>query len=420
MCQIGDHTAFERKVVAALRVAKPERTAACLEPDDLLLLIDRGDQDPASAPLLAHTAACAYCRREYVRMRKALLEAEQLRAERGFENQPNLSLEATRPALTEQPIGSHKPSLVPTWLTGLRQRFFSFPSLGYALAPAAAVALIFVIMIRPLQTQNGLLVAQVERLQADREQLAEQLNQQQRASAAQIARAEKEKSAIQIETEAKVRWLEAQLREAERRQVAQNKPSNSKSGSWAERELAKLKTPKVQIAWLLTPEQKLMSGSQAGLAPISLISPVATLVQEERPVLSWKPVEGALTYTVSLHRLPDYKPVLPPVTVAGTEWQVPFSLQHGRMYAWQVEARKGGDSESLARSSEARFQVMERTKVERVSRIESRLRMELGELYSRAGLFHEAMRELSAVPPSSPLYTAAQKRLREVQGRLGR
>ena len=72
---------FEHKIAAALQAIQTQPTNACLEPDSLLILAEQGEDAPDYAQQMAHVAACAFCRPEYVQMRADLLEVEQMRAQ---------------------------------------------------------------------------------------------------------------------------------------------------------------------------------------------------------------------------------------------------------------------------------------------------------------------------------------------------
>jgi hypothetical protein len=403
---------FEQQVATALRAAPPQRTPDCFEPDDLLLLIDQGEADPACAPMLGHIATCAYCRREYVQMRRSLLEAE--------------TLLAAQPAASPETTISGVPAK-PTWWQGWRQRFLAFPAPGYALAVVTvALALTCGVSIRSAQITNN-------RLRAENRALIARLNQPQppvsappsqasngelqaqlRANVLALERAEQEKASTEQQNQALLQKLAAERQEAARA-LAQQKLLARNGTLLSPQDVTAISPPAAQIASLS--QKQILQGPGNDQPSVPLLSPVATQVQEDRPRLRWEPIQGATSYRVSLvacheiHNLlvPD-APVGKPMEVYGTEYAVPRSLRPGTTYEWQVSALKAGEAQPSAVSS-ARFRVLEPSKAARLST----LRLKLADLYAKAGLREDALAQLQAISSADPHYAAAQQRIQQIR-----
>lgn len=75
-------TRAERDLAAALPSATGSRTSACVEPLDLMELIEQGSEHPSAAGLMSHVAGCPYCRRQYAEVRQTLQLAADTRRSR--------------------------------------------------------------------------------------------------------------------------------------------------------------------------------------------------------------------------------------------------------------------------------------------------------------------------------------------------
>lgn len=83
-----------------------------------------------------------------------------------------------------------------------------------------------------------------------------------------------------------------------------------------------------------------------------LLSPLATLVKDERPMFRWTELSSATSYTVSvfdsaLHLIRTREPL------RETQWFMPEPLEAGIVYTWTVSAQKDGQ-EVIAPSSPMR------------------------------------------------------------------
>ena len=439
MDENNEWSPIERQIATALKVLERQRTPDCLEPDELFELIDQGETDPASAPMMAHVTTCAYCRWEYVQLRKDLLEADELRAARTVgESSPaplvavsdstsSAAPMAVRPESTQPPEAMTAPPVTkpsePTWWEKWRSRLFPNPALGYALALAAALLLAYLAVVRPTQLAERGLRSQNRALLTQNQELAKRLQQtspitgsseresrlkaQLQADKAQLALARREK----LKAAQDNRTLEQARQKAQQqaqhlataldqaRQQIQLARNNARRGLWTAQEIAAL-GPSTPLK-----TNRTMSGNTS-VASIQLLSPVETVVLEDRPVLSWKPVEGVTDYKVTVAL--NFKPILSNIPVSGTTYQVPKSLPRGKTYQWEVEAQKDGASIH----TNSWFVVMEQAKADRLIRMRDTLRRQQIDLDLAAGLLETAQRELQAIDASDPLYAEAQKRLK--------
>lgn len=163
----------------------------------------------------------------------------------------------------------------------------------------------------------------------------------------------------------------------------------------------------------------LMGGSPKASATFSLISPVGIVVRANRPKLSWRPLPGASSYTVTVLDA-DLKLVATSPALSAMSWTPPRALERGRSYQWQVTARKH-DQEIVspaAPAPEARFRILEREKDDELRRLEragARSHLARGVLFAQAGLLDEAERELRALVIANPKSMVARKLLLSVR-----
>ena len=150
----------------------------------------------------------------------------------------------------------------------------------------------------------------------------------------------------------------------------------------------------------------------------SLLSPVGTITRTERPTLRWRPLAGAISYTVAVLD-PDFNAVATSPSLTGTTWTPPRALERGRLYSWQVTAVKDGKEivSPSAPAPEARFKVLEKAKADELGEVERGAvsHLALGILYARAGLLDDAEREMRALVAANPKSPTAQKLLQRVR-----
>jgi hypothetical protein len=156
-----------------------------------------------------------------------------------------------------------------------------------------------------------------------------------------------------------------------------------------------------------------------GHSPDLLLSPVGTVVRNERPRFRWRPLTGASSYTVNvLDSNFNVVATSPPLTV--TTWTPPSALARGVIFSWQLTAVKDGQKvlSPTAPSPEARFKILEMEKAVELRRAESASpasHLTLGVLYARAGLLDDSERELRALVAANPQSATARKLLRSVE-----
>lgn len=157
---------------------------------------------------------------------------------------------------------------------------------------------------------------------------------------------------------------------------------------------------------LRPPAEMLLSTAAADRDGPSPRSPVATVVRNDRPHLSWHPVPGARHYRV-LVADPELQVVARSEELNGTVWEPPDPLPRGVPLRWQVTAELvGGEvTAPIPPEPEARFLVLDRQsreslEVELARTGGSHLAAAL--LLVRAGLREEAVRHLEALQQQNP------------------
>jgi hypothetical protein len=158
-------------------------------------------------------------------------------------------------------------------------------------------------------------------------------------------------------------------------------------------------------------------GRQAA-APFVLLTPVATAVITDRPPLAWEPLPDADGYDVAL--FDDLgRPVGRPLDVRGPAVVLVDPLPRGRVYTWQVTARRGAERITVPRASEppAKFEVLDRAAANAlldVERAYPESHVLLGVLALQAGVLEDARRHLRAVPADDPQAALARRTLERI------
>lgn len=164
-----------------------------------------------------------------------------------------------------------------------------------------------------------------------------------------------------------------------------------------------------------------LRGKAEDRTSLTLLSPVGTFVREVQPRLCWRPVRGALSYSVQV--LDDeFNLVAAGASVTATCWQPPQKLIRNRQYLWQVTARLDGAAvnSTSATLPEARFKVLsaqQARQVQRAARNYASSHLALGTLYAQAGLLDDAEREFRQLLKANPQSATAKKLLAQLQRR---
>jgi anti-sigma factor RsiW len=162
-------------------------------------------------------------------------------------------------------------------------------------------------------------------------------------------------------------------------------------------------------------------GGQVGV-PFALVGPIGRVVREDRPLLRWRPLAGAVSYRASVVNS-SFQVVAESGPTLSTEWTPPAALGRGQTFYWQVTATLADGEEVISPRTpapRARFRVLEESAVEELKRLEESApesHLARGVLYARAGLVEEAeaeFRKLVALNPRSPV---ARKLLQSVRRR---
>ncbi len=150
-----------------------------------------------------------------------------------------------------------------------------------------------------------------------------------------------------------------------------------------------------------------------------VLSPVATVVLEDRPIFRWLAESGASAYEVTVYTS-DFRAVAAGRALTTTEWRPPRPLPRGQVYTWQVRALVGEKEVVVPppAAPEAKFKVLEQSKADEFTRLRQAYggsHLMLGVLYAQAGLLEEAQRELRALSDANPQSPPAQKLLDSVK-----
>ncbi len=185
-------------------------------------------------------------------------------------------------------------------------------------------------------------------------------------------------------------------------QIAANLPSAYQSEVKTAIDSGHLRIPS-SISEMTAGPIQLRSVDAAKTPAFHVISPLATAVVEDAPVLRWTPVEGA-TYDVAIYD-DQFRAVASASALTAPAWRPEVPLARGAVYRWEVRAVKGKhvDRAPSPTQPEARFAVLDETAARRLSEARTTLHnspLELGVLYANAGALDDARRELASAAES--------------------
>jgi hypothetical protein len=137
---------------------------------------------------------------------------------------------------------------------------------------------------------------------------------------------------------------------------------------------------------------------KAGEEAMNAMWPVATAIDDERPELRWRAVEGA-RYVVTVTSRGTV--LARSDALAMPRWRVPVALRRGALIRWQVRVERGGTASILPAppAPPAIFRVIPAEEHEQIARAKAERpgdHLLIGLLHARAGMVEEARRELRA------------------------
>lgn len=161
-------------------------------------------------------------------------------------------------------------------------------------------------------------------------------------------------------------------------------------------------------------------GNAENGVPFALSNPIGKVILENQPILKWKPLKDAQSYSVAIVD-EKFRVVAESGKLTVTSWKPSKPLPRGTNYSWQVTATKADGSESVSPSSpapQARFRVVEQTLSDDINRLKNSAapsHLALGVLYAKAGLRQEARAEFEKLVKENPNSPLARKLLQSVR-----
>ncbi|MBI4909063.1 MAG: zf-HC2 domain-containing protein [Acidobacteria bacterium] len=133
-----------------------------------------------------------------------------------------------------------------------------------------------------------------------------------------------------------------------------------------------------------------------------LLHPLATSVLEDRPMLRWKPVEGARWYQVLVIEEGSEAP-LRSGRITETEWTVPQLLRRGSRYTWQLRATLSSGEVLFPAppAPVATFSVASAGTAHRLAKLPDS-RILRGVIYAENGLLASAQQQFEALLRDNP------------------
>lgn len=169
----------------------------------------------------------------------------------------------------------------------------------------------------------------------------------------------------------------------------------------------------------LAGKRGVLMGSAAGGEGFSLVSPLGTTLETDRPTFAWRPLSGARSYSVTIYNSASQQVAASP-RISETEWTPPHPLERGSLYAWEVTAVKDGKEfiAPIPPAPQAKFKVLEETKLGELTHARQMYRgshLILGILFAQAGLMDEAEQELKGLVAANPDSVTARNLLRSAK-----
>jgi len=167
-------------------------------------------------------------------------------------------------------------------------------------------------------------------------------------------------------------------------------------------------------------KQATLLGESPEGASFRVLEPVGEVVIDQRPLLRWQPLAGAVRYSLAIFDA-NANPVQTSSPLHLTQWKPPHPLQCGQVYQWQVTAEMSDGKRVIAPSfpsPKAKFRVIDQAKADELEQFRQahpESHLVLGILYSEAGLLKDGQRELGDIPANSRDFALAQQLLRSIR-----
>jgi hypothetical protein len=171
--------------------------------------------------------------------------------------------------------------------------------------------------------------------------------------------------------------------------------------------LSELATPDVN-------ERGIVEGKEI----VGLLSPLGTLIAEDRPSFKWKSVTVADSYIVEIVD-DSFNPIIQSPILTKTEWTAVLPLKRDMVYVWQVLAFKGGEIiEDRARQT-GRFKIASVVKLNEIEKARKKYTSHLarGVFYVKEGLLNDAECEFQKLLKGNPKSELARSIFRRIQSR---
>ena len=404
-------TETEQKISSALQGTIGVWTKDCIDPDDLIELIEEGGKYPNANLLMTHLTGCDYCRHAYREMSATLSTAEEARAWQTAQISPEKPEEKTVvPALIPQTTLRER--LTPLWWKRLMA-----PTFGFALAGATAL-LIYVSSIKPnldklqnvkknAQSQQGEMKQQLAEAVQQRDRLSQQYNALQVLSATQSATQTQEKKLLEDRSRTLQAEVEKNRREARWLQNALKTRSSQSSAT----QMALAETNALRMPEALPPlDRRVLRGGDE--TEIRSVSPTSERLLSPKPTLQWGAMDSEVNYRVRVLD-PQNKTLVEGMTEV-PHWKPEQALPRRINLRWVVEATRKENNEIVARSAIATFLILGSKEAEGVIRA----KLELAAHLLKAGLVSEAQRELDSVLEADPHNPIAQKLKQKIQHKV--
>jgi len=185
------------------------------------------------------------------------------------------------------------------------------------------------------------------------------------------------------------------------------------------RALVSSRAPKPSLKELSSKAEALM-GVPSDTATTAQMTPVAAVVEDDRPVFSWSAVPGASRYEVLLTDARNGLLIKSnPIDRPG--WRPSEPLHRGRVYSWAVKASFEDGREVYLPSPtapRAKFKVLDAQQEEQLSRARSLnppSHLLLAVLSAQAGLTHDAIQQLKTLASSNPGSLVVRKLLASLE-----
>lgn len=154
---------------------------------------------------------------------------------------------------------------------------------------------------------------------------------------------------------------------------------------------------------------------------ITDLFPARTVIDNPRPLFTWKAGSGAWTYEVTVIPEEGKGELIHSGPLRSASWRLSVPLQRGQVYSWQVNGYSPDGRPFVTPTPKPRFRVLDAAGHRALAAARHRYRNQplvLGVLLAEQGVLHEAQKQFEAIPEQDARASRVKGFLTQVRGGL--